>query len=135
MRFRFSFLSFVLFLFTVSSFAQDDKKVLGEVTVYAKDPVYLGLRSVSATQDAFSGPYAKVNNLVLKKDAAVFTLKSGEIYFLKPSGDRTTGAVFIGTGEFALTPPVDIEKKHLAIFTGAPEIKEPFTSLTMFFTD
>ena len=135
MRFRSFFVSFVLFLFTISSFGQDDKKVLGEVTVYAKDPVYQGLRTLSTTPDAFSGPYATVNNLVLKKDAAVFILKSGEIYFLKPTADRTTGAVFIGSGEFALTPPVDVERKHLAIFTGAPEIKEPFNTLTMFFTD
>lgn len=135
MRFHFHVLAVLILLLTVSSFAQDEKKVLGEVTVYAKDPVYQGLRGLSTATDAFSGPFATVNNLVLKKDAAVFTLKSGEIYFLKSSGDRTTGAVFIGSGEFALVPPVDVEKKHLAIFTGAPEIKESFTTLTMFFTD
>jgi len=122
-------------LLAVSSFGQDDKKVLGEVTVFAKDPVYQGLRTLSSAPDAFSGPYATVSNLVLRKDAAVFTLKSGEIYFIKQSANRTTGAVFIGSGEFALVPPVEVEKKHLAIFTGAPEIKEPFNSLTMFFTD
>jgi hypothetical protein len=80
--------------------AQDDKKVLGEVTIVAVDPVYKGIRGLSALGDAFSGDYATVNNVVFKRDAAVFTLKTGEIYFLKPVEGRTTGAVFIGSGEF-----------------------------------
>ena len=113
----------------------DPKKVLGEVTVYAEDPIYKQLRSMSASADAFSGDFATVNNLVLKKDAGVFTLKSGAVYFLKPVGGRTTGAVFIGSGEFSLVPPTPTERKHLTIFTDSEELKEQFDGLTMFFTD
>ena len=87
--------------FVPAAFAQDDKKVLGEVTVRADDPVYKGLRSLSSVSDAFSGDYAAVSNVVLKKDAAVFTLKSGEVYFLKVLDGKTTGAVFIGSGFFS----------------------------------
>ena len=112
-----------------------DPKIKEEVTVYAEDPVYKDLRGASTTADAFSGEYATVNNLVLKKDAGTFTLQSGAVYFLKPVTGKTTGAVFIGSGEFSLTPPVDGEKKHIAIFTGGPGVKESFDSLTMFFTD
>lgn len=117
-----------------SGFGQDGK-VLGEVTVNANDPVYVGLRNVSSAADSFSGDYAVVNDVTLKKDAATFRLISGEVYFLKPADGRVTGAVFIGSGELSLTPPNETEKASLAIFTDSPSIKESFTGLTMFFTD
>ncbi|HEY2846737.1 MAG TPA: hypothetical protein VGI80_02905, partial [Pyrinomonadaceae bacterium] len=113
----------------------DDKRVLGEVTVHAQDEVYQELRGLSTGQDAFSGEYATVSNVVLKQDLGTFTLKSGEIYFLKPADGRVTGAVFIGTGEFSLTPPTPTEQNAIAIFVGGPAIKEGFTGLEMFFTD
>ncbi|NJM51977.1 MAG: hypothetical protein HC846_00495 [Blastocatellia bacterium] len=74
-------------------------------------PGYQEIRKVSDDTNAFSGEYASVSNLVLKKDAAIFTLKSGEIYFLKPTLGKRTGAVFIGNGELSLTPPVETENK------------------------
>jgi len=120
----------------LAAFSQDEpKKVAAEVTVYANDPVYKELRSLSAATDVFSGDYGIVNNLALKKDAGVFLLKSGEVYFTKSVQGRTVGAVFIGSGEFQLTPPTEVEKKSLAIFTDAPDIKESFSGLTIFFTD
>jgi hypothetical protein len=61
----------ILFLICLSAshiFAQDDpKKVLGEVTVFAEDPIYKNIRSLSSPTDAFSGDYATVDNLVLKR--------------------------------------------------------------------
>jgi hypothetical protein len=98
------------------------------------DPVYQQLRQQGGAQD-FAGEYATVNGLVLKRDAATFTLRSGEIYFLPPVEGRVTGAVFIGEGEFALTPPVEYEKHSLSLFTGEPSITEQFTKLTLRFTD
>src|SRR6188508_1302397 len=124
----------VIFVSCSVAIAQDPK-IKEEVTVYAEDPVYKDLRGASTSADAFSGEYATVNNLVLKKDAGTFTLQSGAIYFLKPVTGKTTSGVFIGSGEFTLTPPVESEKKHIAIFTGGPGVKESFDSLTMFFTD
>jgi hypothetical protein len=99
------------------------------------DPVYVQLRQKSSSPDAFSGSVASVNNLVLKRDAATFTLKSGEIYFMSPVEGRTVGAVFIGDGEMSLTPPTDIEKRSLAIFTDGPSLSEQFTQLVLRFTD
>jgi len=124
--------------------AQDPKptatpRVVGEVTVTATkaniDPVYVELRKLSESPNAFSGEYVSVNNLVLKRDAATFTLRSGEIYFLTPAQGKTTGAVFIGDGEMSLTPPVDAEKKMLKFFIDTPELKEQFSQLVIFFTD
>ncbi|CAN5550178.1 MAG: M1 family metallopeptidase [Pyrinomonadaceae bacterium] len=131
-----AFAALILCFFSAGfAFSQDDKKVLGEVTVYADDPVYKLLRGVSASANAFSGDFATVNNLVMIKDAAVFTFTSGEIYFLPPVEGKITGAVFIGKGEFHLKPPIEREQKHLAIFTESPEIRDNFDSLPMFFTD
>ncbi|MDQ3748199.1 MAG: hypothetical protein M3367_04155 [Acidobacteriota bacterium] len=96
-----TFLTILLTLcFVVSALAQDppDKKdrVVGEVTVTATkanvDPAYVQLRKQSENANAFSGEYATVNNLVLKRDAATFTLRSGEIYFLTAVDGKTTGA-------------------------------------------
>jgi hypothetical protein len=99
------------------------------------DPLYQQLRRKSSAADAFAGPVATVNNLVLKRDAATFTLRSGEIYFLAPSENHTTGAVFIGDGELELLPPTEVEQKSLAIFTNEPRLKEQFSQLVLRFTD
>ncbi|HYY99160.1 MAG TPA: carboxypeptidase regulatory-like domain-containing protein, partial [Pyrinomonadaceae bacterium] len=100
-----------------------------------EDPLYRQLRALADSPDAFAGEYAAVNDLVLRRDAAVFTLRSGEVYFLPPVEGRVTGAVFLGEGELALTPPVEYEKRSLALFTGQPSITEQFTKLTLRFTD
>jgi hypothetical protein len=99
------------------------------------DPVYQQLRRQSDAAQDFAGEYASVSNLVLKRDAATFTLRSGEVYFLPPVEGRVGGAVFIGEGEFTLTPPVEHEKHSLSLFTGEPSITEGFTKLTLRFTD
>ncbi|MBA3352589.1 MAG: hypothetical protein H0U23_09230 [Blastocatellia bacterium] len=119
----------------VSPAFSQDIKPSAPVTLVPDDAVYKNLRSLSSAPDAFSGDFATVNNLVLKKDAGIFNMSSGAIYFLKPVEGKTVGAVFIGTGEFTLSPPVDVEKKHLEIFVGAPEVKEGFSSLILFFSD
>lgn len=99
------------------------------------DPVYVQLRKKSDDSKAFSGAVASVNNLIIKKDAATFTLRSGELYFLSPVQDRITGGVFLGDGEITLTPPTTTEKKSLAIFTDGPALTEQFTELVLRFTD
>jgi hypothetical protein len=98
------------------------------------DPTYQALRTQGDAQD-FTGEYAQVTNLVIKRDAATFTLASGELYFLPAVEGRVTGAVFVGEGEMSLTPPVEYEKRSLALFTGEPTLTEKFTRLALRFTD
>src|SRR6185436_15532407 len=58
---------------------------VGPGTIKANaDPVYQDLRQKSKSEQSFSGDYATVINVVLKRDAGIFTLKSGEVYFLTP---------------------------------------------------
>jgi len=78
------------------------------------DTNYQQLRQQAKGSGDFGGPFATVNNLVIKRDAGVFTLKSGEIYFTPAVKDRTFGAVFFGEGELSLTPPTEIEKHTLS---------------------
>lgn len=145
MRFHKFLKSFAIaFCFVCSLQAQDPQptktpEVVGEVNVVATkaniDPLYVKLRKISEDAQSFSGEYATVNNLTLKKDAGIFTLKSGEIYFLKPADGKIIGAVFFGEGEFSLTPPVESEKRMLKFFTESADLKEQFDQLVIFFTD
>jgi hypothetical protein len=113
----------------------------GTVEVHAggakpnSDPVYQELRKQAESAQDFSGEYAVVNNLIIKRDAATFTLKSGELYFLPAVEGRVTGAVFVGEGEFSIAPPVEWERHSLSLFTGEPALTEQFTKLTLRFTD
>ena len=132
------FIIFICFLFLINTISAQDPNVVGNVTVKDlgnNDPLYLETRNLSSAADAFSGEYARVNNLTLKKDAADILLTSGEIYFLKSVQGKIVGAVFLGDGRFSLTPPVEVEKKHISIFTGSNDINENFDKLVMFFTD
>ena len=99
------------------------------------DPIYQVLRQQGKADQDFSGPYATVNNLMLKREGASFNLRSGELYFLAPVEGRYTAAVFMGDGEFTLVPPTEREKDSLKIFTKEPSITEQFTNLTLRFTD
>jgi hypothetical protein len=97
-----------------------------------QDPTYQALRTVG-----LSGEVLAVNNLVLKRDAGTLIFKSGNLYFLSPVAGRVTGAVFVGEGNFLLTPPLKIERQTLSVLTKDPEgvIKEEFNQLVLRFTD
>jgi hypothetical protein len=108
---------------------------VGQTTKANIERTYTQLRKNADDANAFSGNAFTVTNLVLKRDAATFTLKSGEIYFLPPVEGRTTGAVFFGDGELTLTPPNDLEKTSLAIFIDDKTLTEQFSQLVLRFTD
>ncbi|MDX6531654.1 MAG: hypothetical protein QOH41_3944 [Blastocatellia bacterium] len=99
------------------------------------DPVYQQLRQTGKAEGDFAGPFATVNNLVIKRDAAVFTLRSGEVYFAPPIEGRTNAAVFIGDGELTLDPPTKIEKHSLSLAIEQEKLIEQFSRLVMRFTD
>src|SRR5258706_674668 len=99
------------------------------------DPGYQQLGQQAKAAGEFGGPFATVNNLVLKRDAATFTLKSGEIYFAPEVQGRTFGAVFFGEGELTLTPPTEVEKHSLSLFIKEPSLTETFDKLVLRFTD
>lgn len=90
------------------------------------DLLYQQLRHQAKGDQEFAGAYASVNNLILKRDAATFSLKSGEIYFVTPIEGRITGAVFIGEGQITLVPPTPNEKRSLQLFRTSPASARDF---------
>ncbi len=94
------------------------------------DPTYQQLRNVG-----LSGEVAAASNLVLKRDAGTFTFRSGTFSFLAPVNGKVTGAVFVGEGSFSLTPPMEMEKKSLALLTKGQPFVEDFSQLVLRFGD
>jgi hypothetical protein len=93
------------------------------------DPNYLALRG-----GALHSVY-RVNNLVLTRDAATFTFRSGSFSFLPPVLGKVTTGVFIGEGNFRLKPSFEIASAHLKQISGADTVDEDFTSLVLYFSD
>lgn len=107
-----------------------------EVTVGAKgsiapntDPNYRALRD-GAVSETFT-----VSNLTLKRDVGVITLRSGSISFLPPVLGRVAVGVFVGEGEFNLTPAFWIEQDYLKFVTQKETVNEVFTRATFVFSD
>jgi hypothetical protein len=94
------------------------------------DPTYQALRHIAVAGGAYS-----VNQLTLKRDAGKFIFKSGTFYLLSPVNGKTTGAVFVGDGEFTLDPPTAAERHSLSYLTHSPEFSESFSEMVLRFTD
>ena len=93
-------------------------------------PIYSALATVK-----LSGESSLVEGLVLKRDVATFTFKTGKVFFVAPVEGRVTGAVFLGDGEFQLNPVIEYEKRNLSILTKTPNLTDRFTRMTVRFTD
>jgi len=94
------------------------------------DRTYLALRDVTTDDKVL-----EVSNLVLTRDAGVFTLKSGYLIPLAPVQGKVTGAVFLGEGAFSLVPPVESERRNLLEFAREQRIDEEFSEAVFRFTD
>ncbi len=93
------------------------------------DPTYQALRNLTLGGEAVS-----VSNLDLKRDAGTFHLRSGTVCFVPPVQGRVTGAVFVGDGNFVITPPTS-ETGMLKLLTKENEFSENFRHLVLRFTD
>ncbi|MGE0103359.1 MAG: carboxypeptidase regulatory-like domain-containing protein [Blastocatellales bacterium] len=107
-----------------------------EVAVGAKgaltpnsDPNYRAVRDAAVDQTY------EINDVTLKRDAAVFKLISGRITFFKPVLDKVAMAVFVGEGEITLTPYLEIERNYIKALTGKESVTESFDRLVVTFTD
>jgi len=93
------------------------------------DPNYQALRKGQLQQ------VWRVNNLVLKRDAATFTFRSGSFSFLPPVLGRVAVAVFTGDGNLKLTPAFGLAARYMRTLTHAESADEDFSSLVVYFTD
>jgi hypothetical protein len=84
---------------------------------------------------AASDGVADVADLVIQRDVARFTLKSGKLYLLTPIGGRTIGVLFRGSGTFSFTPTSAIEQNRLARYEKKTSLESPFTEVLLLFAD
>jgi len=76
---------------------------------------------------------AKVENLVLTRDAARFTL-DGWVFLKADVRGVVSQAQFFGKGRFQLDPPIAMEKQQVRRFTGADALDAAFKSAGFTFT-
>jgi hypothetical protein len=98
-------------------------------TLANSDGNYRALRDGSVTD------YYHLENLELKRDAGVLTMRDGVVGFLPAVLGRVTAAVFVGNGRFQLNPMADMERDYLRKFSGAEAVDEEFTTAVLYFTD
>jgi hypothetical protein len=94
------------------------------------EPTYVKLRHIRLGEESVT-----VQDFTLQRDAGTFIFRSGAFYFLETVNEKVTGAVFIGDGRFLLTPPIEIERRNLALLTRGSPFEEQFRAAVFRFTD
>ncbi len=94
------------------------------------EPTYHKLRNITLGKESVT-----VKDFTLQRDAGVFIFRNGAFYFLQAVNEKVTGAVFIGDGGFLLTPPIEIERRNLALLTHGRPFEEQFHVAVLRFTD
>jgi len=95
----------------------------------ATDPIYKAMREAGLADSLV------VENIVLKRDAGILTLKTGAIAFTSPALGRDTVAVFVGEGEFTFIPQSPVDRNYLISLTGLEAVSETFDRALFCFTD
>jgi len=81
------------------------------------------------------GRVFQVRDASLNRSAVQITLEDGTIAFTEDVMGRITGAFFEGEGEVLLTPPNDVERRSMSLFTGMAILEERFTTAYFRFND
>ena len=93
------------------------------------DPNYIALRNGKLTK------VYRVNHLVLRRDVGVFTFRSGSFSFLPPVLGKVMTGVFVGEGNFQLTPAYPAAVQHLHRLAGMDSVTEDFGAMVLYFGD
>ena len=76
-----------------------------------------------------------VRGASIDRSAVHITLDDGTIAFTTDVLGKITGAFFEGEGEVLLSPPNDVERRSMALFTGMAILEERFSSAYFRFND
>jgi hypothetical protein len=119
-------------IFLLSFVLLPASRVLGQPSPRTPNnyPVYTQLRRLLP-----GGETTEVKEFVLKRDAAVFTFHSGAFAFYGEVNGKITGAVFRGQGSLHLVPPIEQERRSIALLTKEPQLDENFDTAVLRFTD
>lgn len=77
----------------------------------------------------------QVRGASLNRRAIQITLEDGTIAFTQDIMGRVTGAFFEGYGEILLTPPDEVERRSITLFTGMAILEERFETAYFRFDD
>src|ERR1700686_1973127 len=77
----------------------------------------------------------RVRGASLDRSAVSITLEDGTIGFTQDVMGRITGAFFEGDGEVLLTPPNEVERRSMSLFTGMAILEEHFSTAYFRFND
>lgn len=94
------------------------------------DPTYVKLRNIKIGPES-----VHVKEFTLKRDAGTFVFHSGVFSLLEPVNGKITGAVFTGDASFVLKPPIEVERRNLAILTRGQPFEEQFSEAVFRFSD
>lgn len=78
---------------------------------------------------------ARVQSLMLERDAGVFVLEEGRLALAVPLGGSTCAAVFSGRGTFVFTPRSAVEREQVERFYGPGPMRRAFRNATFVFGD
>jgi Peptidase family M1 domain len=95
------------------------------------ESLYLQLGSVGLDESRVF----RVRDASIDRAAIHITLDDGVIAFTKDVLGKITGAFFLGDGEILLTPPSDVERRSMGLFTGMAILEERFSSAYFRFND
>lgn len=95
------------------------------------DAVTSGLKALTPIADSA----IRADGITLRRDEGTFSFTEGTFFPLSPVTGRIVAVIFVGNGIFSMTPPTDVERKHLGRFLEKQALKEEFTSLFLLFTD
>lgn len=77
----------------------------------------------------------QVRGAALSRPDLQITLEDGTIAFTQDVMGRITGAFFEGYGEILLTPPNEVERRSMSLFTGMAILEERFETAYLRFND
>jgi hypothetical protein len=93
--------------------------------------LYLKLRSVGLDKSRVF----QARNVLIDKAAFHLTLEDGTIAFTEDVEGRVTGAFFEGEGEVLLSPPNQVERASMALFSKGAILEERFVTAYLRFND
>lgn len=93
--------------------------------------LYLKLRSVGLDPARIY----HIREISIDRPSLHVLLEDGEIGFTADVAGHVTGAFFEGDGELLLTPPNQVERASLTLFTGMAILEERFTTAYLRFND
>jgi hypothetical protein len=77
----------------------------------------------------------RVRGASLSRGAIQISLEDGKIAFTQDVMGQVTGAFFEGEGEILLTPPNEVERRSMGLFTGMAILEERFATAYLRFND